>query len=60
MQLLKMKITLREFTFKCFTFNVHTCAPLLLLDPYNIDESNQALKLLSVTAVVDLVLYLDL
>ena len=30
------------------------------LDPYNIDEKNQTLKLLLVTPVVDLVLYLDL
>ena len=30
------------------------------LDPYNIDKKNQILKLLIVTAAVELVLYLDL
>ena len=32
----------------------------LPLDPYDIDEKNQALKQVLVTAAVDLVLYLNL
>ena len=31
----------------------------LSIDPYNIDENNQALKLLLVTAAVEIVLYLN-
>ena len=58
MKLLKKKIRLG---------NVHTFfhqkfpkKDALPFDPYNADEENQALKLVLVTAVVHLVLYLDL
>ena len=40
-----------------FTHQKFPKIDLLPVDPYNIDEKNQALKLLLVTAVVDLVLY---
>ena len=55
----KKKITLREcpniFLIKSFLKN-----DPLFLDPYNIDKKNHVLKLIAVTAAVELELYLEL
>ena len=67
MQLLKKANNNEGIYIHVLHSNVHTFSyqkfpknDPLSLDPYNIDEQNQALKLLLVTAIVDLVLYLDL
>ena len=55
----KKKITLRECLY-IFSSKVSLKNDPLSLNPYNIDKKNQVLKLLVVTAAVELVLSLDL